>query len=476
MLILFQSTFQDPQLDTHNLYITDGTETVSLVDTNVYLLDYTPRTPSRSGGVWQDVTESASVLFQADTSAAIQVSINEIERLLYQGEMRQSNPAQERVFVVQQLASESGTWRSEILSGRVELDDDTWRHWNVRSVEAQIIWTRRYFWEGAEAEVGLAVAADLDINGDIDAGDFVTGGVAVDNCGSASWWETATVSGAIPAGVRLVVQPVSYQICHYFTLGHSVGTGGNFVHHYQGETDILVGGTTLPGSSTPTKYSGGYYRNRGITATTLTAAMEIVMVTSNINLANGGYFEIITRYINAPPDAGDIKIQARIEYVGIELWRGPEVATNGRISQSLGVVQLPPALDGIGYGDNAGISLIIYARTATGGLEDLSIDYIQFIGAMESRHIAPVAVITGWSSDTYLVDDGITKNLYLQKEINDTIIPAFVGTGSQLTITPGVRNRYWLQSSEVNYLTSSLNETDITYTVRMFYRPRRLTV
>ena len=466
MLILFQSTFQDPQLDTHNLYITDGTETVSLVDTNVYLLDYTPRTPSRSGGTWQDVTESASVLFQADTSAAIQASINEIERLLYQGEMRQINPAQERVFVVQQLASESGTWRSEILSGRVELDEDTWRHWNVRSVEAQIIWTRRYFWEGAEAEAALAVAADA-------GGAGSTGGVTVYNCGSANWFDPDIIDGAIPAGVRLVIKPLSYQPRYNHYIGHSVGVDSSFDHHIEAEDGS--GGTPLPTSGSPDTdlYSGGYYRRFPVTATSLATSITFTVLADDLGYADGGYFDALIRTANTPLAAGAINMQARLIIEGVELWRGPEVENNGRCLQSLGVVQLPPSLANVG--GPLALSLIVYARVAS-GTQNLDLDWLQFLPVSEYRKLTPVSALTGYLVDTWVVDDGLDDALYISRGASYTTfkLPAMIGIGEQMTITPGVANRFYLLTDEKDY-SGLIYETAISNTVRMFYRPRRLT-
>lgn len=467
---------------THNLYISDGTETASLVTDDVYLLDYVPQTATRQAGAWQDVTESASILIQASTTNLIRYRANAIERLLQQGEDRQSNPAQDRVFAYLQLANEDQLWRSEILGGRVEIDADGLRNWNSRSVEAVVIWTRRYYWEGEEEEIPLATADDY--TSDFDFSDLPsvgvdtwgrTGGVVIKNCSSDSWWETNLVNGSIPAAVKLSISPVSQQPVHRYYIGHAVGENPRFDHHFEAETDATGGST---GTVDAALYSSGNYRRVAVTATSLTATMTFSVATLGLGYAGGGYYQTMIRYAGTPPTAGAMNLQARISFGGIELWRGAEVQTSGDCVQSLGTVQLPPSLQNIGYGIYSAVSVVIYARVPSGSV-NLDIDYLQFLAAHEARLIEPVTALSGFLIPTLAVDDGIDDGLYVALGItlpDDFRIPAFVGLGQRVTVTPGVRNRYYLQSTEQKYTAGGFTETEITYTIQMWHRPRRLSI
>lgn len=465
---------------THNLYISDGTETASLVTDDVYLLDYVPQTATRQAGAWQDVTESASVLIQAATTDLIRYRANVIERLLQQGEDRQSNPAQDRVFAYLQLANEDQLWRSEILGGRVEIDADGLRNWNSRSVEAVVIWTRRYYWEGEEEEIPLATADDLDTDGDLSELPTVgvdtwgvTGGVSLTNCGAGNWLETNLVNGSLPAGVRLVIEPTSQQPRYTYHVGHSVGVGGNFNHHYEAED--ATGGSKLPGSADTLNYSGGYYRRVAVSATTLTSAITFTIPAADLQHADGGYFEIMGRYAGTPLAAGAMKLQARMSVEGVEVWRGPEVQTDGTCLQSFGAVQLPPGLSNVG--GPLTLSLIIYARVATWSA-NLDVDWIQLLPVAEYRQLKPISALTGYLVDTFVVDDGLEDAVYIGRGASYDLLklPAMIGLGERLTVTPGARNRYYVLSDQQSYLSIPIYPTQITHVVRMWHRPRRLSI
>jgi len=446
-------------LATHSLSLTDGTTTVSLVTSSIYLLDYTPRTPTRKDDEWQDITESATVLVQAATSALAQAAINSIEKLLRKAEERQPNTGADRVFVTYQMSNDAAAWRSEVLAGRVELGDDAWRHWNTKTVEALIIWTRRYYWEGVEGELPLYSYT---------TGTTQTGGSTVTNSGGGGLYIIATgTTGVIPAPVRLEMAnnngvSVSFR---RFWLSLDVFAGATS-HTIEGEAAVGVG----YGGSTPADANsrGGYYQR-----ITWTGAIDhtnwINWTLSSAVLATlaGGRFRMLVRFANIPSANTYIKLALKIPAGAAPLttiWESGETLLSSAYPlQDLGTIPLPP----LGLSAFDDIALILSVRSA--GTANLDVDFFALL-ATDGLHTFEQIGYQIPANDKIIVD-GIDRRAVFFQYLAGKQLSIYNDNPPHLYLWPG-RN----QAIEILFDEGGTMMITRTLSVRAYYRPRRLTV
>jgi hypothetical protein len=444
----------------HSLSLTDGTTTVSLATSSVYLLDYVPRTPVRKNDEWQDVTESATVMVQAATSALAQAAINSIEKLLRQAEERQPNTGSDRVFVTYQMSSDASAWRSEILAGRVELNDDAWRHWNTKTVEALVIWTRRYYWEGVEAE--------------IDPEFISTGGNVVNDGGTGLWIPAAEVTGVIPAPVRLEMtndNGISVSFRRFFlSLNVFADPGEQFdsaYHILEGEaaTSVSAGGSDVSLGTC----RGGAYKEMAWTGSATHAGnfMNWTLTAAMLASFGGERLRLLVRLPTAPAAGTYIKLALKIPAGATPLttiWESGEILLNTTyLLQDLGTIRLPP----VDLSASDEMALILSVRSETTGV--LRVDFLALL-ATDGLHTFEQIGYAIPANGKIIADGIATRSIYYQST-----------AGKQLSIysdnPPGLH--VWPgrdQALEMLYDEGSTMVITRTLLVRIYYRPRRLTV
>lgn len=163
---------------THSLKIADNASFEVDFTTDHFLIDYTQATAPitsqeaistiRDGGEiinssFRNVTESARIQLTGANGAAIQTTINSLERAFERLKRRRRVGAVNPIYVKVQMDSDTEEWQSEILEARIELADRTWDLWSNNHVEVIIIWTRRYYWETV-AEKTLVLQNGIETN------------------------------------------------------------------------------------------------------------------------------------------------------------------------------------------------------------------------------------------------------------------------------------------------------------------------
>jgi hypothetical protein len=132
--------------------------------TGALLLDYVPQAAALSvtgqgvevyASEKQLVTESVRLWLYAASGAALQAKIANIERFIENMTRRQSTRSGDRGYLYIQMSSDAEVWRSEIVSARLQMGDDTLRLWGNNGAEVLLIVTRRPFWETVD-EVEIA--------------------------------------------------------------------------------------------------------------------------------------------------------------------------------------------------------------------------------------------------------------------------------------------------------------------------------
>jgi len=450
----------------HSLSLTDGTTTVSLATSAVYLLDYTPHTPVRKNDEWQDVTESATVMIQAATSDLAQASLNSIEKLLRQAEERQPNTGSDRVFVTYQMSNDASAWRSEILAGRVELGDDAWRHWNTKTVEALVIWTRRYFWEGVEGELPLY---------SISTATTQTGGSSIINMGGFGLFIAASaVTGVVPAPVRLEMtndNGVSVSFRRFFlslnVFADPTAQKTGTPHIIDGEAAVSVsaGGSTIADANSRV----GFYKQMAWTGSAAhnTHYMNWTVTAAKLADWGGDRFRVLMRLATTPTAGTYIKLALKIPAGATPLttiWESGEMLLNSLyVLQDLGTIPLPP-LPLPAFDD---VALILSVRSATTG--NINVDFFALL-ATDALHAFEQIGYQIPNGDKVIADGITARGVYYQG-----------AGGNQLSIHSDSPPHIHLwpgrdQALEILYDEGSSMVISRTLSVRAYYRPRRLTV
>jgi len=464
------------------LRFTDGTTTIRILPTGgeAVLKRYTPQMPEidpvDTGGATMDggerplapyrnVSEQIDLVWEGDL-AEQRAAINTLNRLFQQARHRQRTGMAARVYLEFRPGSTGDWWRSEILSGRV-LVDDADLEFDLQLVnvalEAAIIYTRRFFWEGPEAQIPLTNGngqnntAGLTVvnHDDADAGD--------DNYVAIA---STAISGDLPAPPRLEMTN-SYdsatRASTIYVAHNAFSAPGTLAHILEAED--AAGGT-------PTEHataSAGYYSALSWEATTETLLLNWEISTEQLNALGGNYVRLLMRlYSNTIYT--DLWLRVRIKYKSLTtLWEGPRMlAVPNQSLQDLGAVQLPPYL--LGAGNIKELNLMLYGTRAQAGSHGLNVDFLQVAPCDGYRRLVPKGYHLEYQSR--LIDDMVEGLLWKDTGADTAKVGIYVTYGAPILLEPGRDQRlYFLHSGWTGGA-----GIDRTLSVKAFYRPRRLTL
>ena len=461
----------------HLLRITDGTTTVDLMASPTYFVErYAPGSPevqaaavaaSLYGGEvgqprYENVTESADLFLRAATVAALQTLVQSIETMLVRAHRRQRLRVGERIYLQVQLDGEAQVWRSEILTGRLVIPEDGLELWPNKALTAQLIVQRRPFWEGAEVELQLSTST-------LSA---ATGGRTIynhDDSGSGhdNWVQIASsqVGGLLPAPVRVELRNTAGATVNVSAVHLAVDAFGDpaFSHVIEGESRASGGTVTADATS-----SGGSYNNLSVPGA---AEMAFALAASLLQNSGGRYWRLLARL--AQTVSGNLYLTPVLENsAGREVWRGAEVLVTALVTdlgvKDWGAIPLPPVELGATAG---GLSLVLSVRYTGSGTGGLLLDFLQLTPAEAVRTLRFGG--TAIAANDVLVDDGIEDRCWC--ELSGTRQPGGAVEGAPLMVWPGRTQRLMVLYDEVD---GGPVEHVIgrTLSVRVYYRPRRLTV
>lgn len=461
------------------LRLTDGTTTINLTGgtNSLYLSEnYAPVAPDpevaavasqlRDGGdvtsvLLRNVSEAAVLAAVAATFATVQTAINAVEALLVQAAQRRNTGKGAAVYVEYRPGDSGTIYRSELLYGRlaVEAESASAAWIDTGAVRVVVAWTRRFYWEGSETELALD-------NGTTPS--KTTGGVTVynhDDSGHDNWVDIAggDITGVLPSPleVRMYnsynVSPRTYRAA---VAGNTFSTPATFSHILEGEnaSDIAGGAAATVDANS----SNGYYQAASWAASTETKIMQWSLNAAYLAKTAGYNFRLLARVLAA--DSG-LRVRPKIRFSLTTLWEGAEVAIGTPDLQDLGIVRLPPWL--AGQTNLYDIDLALYGRR-TGGAA-VSIDFVQVTALDGYRYLEPRGY--GAAYGTTLVDDGIEDLLYVDWG-GIGLIGHYTGQGQRVHAWPGRALRlYFLVEND-----SGSVDIARTHTIRVYYRPRVLSV
>lgn len=444
------------------LRFTDGVTTITVSDlTNGILIGY------QAGGdaaAEERTTDKANVRLRGTRSTKL-ANVQALNTLLRQAKERQQKPFLAKVYV-ERDSGDGVWWRSEVTDGALLMDSDGLDQLE-RAPEITIVFERKNYWEGAEAQIPLS-------NGN---GTDNTSGLPVYNCNDGTGTSpnkrnnyaqigAGVITGDLPAACRIEITNTFNSAARLYSVWVGLNANAdpaNFQHVIEAES-AAAGGTNTNDSA----FSGGAYRTFTWSGDTQQLIGRWVLDTAYLNRAGGKWFKVLAAF-TAAPSAG-IRMQCKLTFPSgsplTVVGSSQEIALTTSKLQEIGMLQIPPWL--AGTGDLAPIDLCIYARKTGGGA--IGIDYMQVTPLDSYRILQPQGY--GAAYQVRIVDDGIEGLLW-----TDGWSPAgktghYVGVGSQVLLKPGALQRLVILQN------GSTGDIDITRTlsVKAFYRPRRLTL
>lgn len=441
------------------LQVTDGTTTVQLSGAAPIVgCTYFPGTPQRTNGQYADVTETAEVVLRG-TAAQIRTAVNSLETLFEQAARRAAGALQARVYVQYTPVDADAVWRSEVLEGRVTWSSDPGLRRlgeTTPTVKVAVFWRRRFYWEGAEAELQLSTSNQA----------AATGGRTIKNhddsgAGDDNWVQIAAnqVTGVLPAGVRIQLQNTTGAARTWrklYVALNALSSPANFVHILEAEAR-LTGGTVQndAAASNGQKLQFTVSASSVIFTWTLSAAL--------LQYAAGRLFRLLATVngVSGATPTGTAVAEIRDANASVALWRSDGVALPTAVGiLDLGTLPLPPG----GYQTSAGALNLTVMFTGTG---TWTLDFLQLTPTDGLTLLACAAAVANSSS---VVVDSIEDLRYVLT--GSAQYPYVAQSGGEILLLPNTLQRLIVlaESGEAGPAIAD------TFVVRVWHRPRRVTV
>jgi len=393
--------------------------------------------------------------------------IRQIETFLRQAEEYQKRHVGARVYVEFDPGASGIVYRSEILSGKVDCPDDTFSMWwTNQKTRIFMAWTRRYYWEGPEVELPLTNGNGTNVTGGLTVYNHDDGDAGHDNYVQIAGTDVGGVIPA-PAKIRILNTYNSSARSGQFVIAHNAFSApASFAHILEAENRNYVAGGTAPTADTSS--SGGYIQNISWAGDAEVLLISWQLSTAFLSDAAGNNFKILARFATSPGTGyyTTVRVKGPSGYWISTLGEGPEVALGQMLIQDLGVVRLPPWL--IQETNLEPVDLCIYGRRTGGGI--LYLDFVQVTPLDGYRLLKPRGYNTVYN--TANVDDGINGVVWNEDSAGANRSGQYIGVGQQIQLWPGRTQRLYF------LVTNDAGGAEIlrTHSIRMWYRPRRLTL
>ncbi|MDD5059307.1 MAG: hypothetical protein PHQ60_15730 [Sideroxydans sp.] len=419
---------------------------------------------------YRNVTETAEVAWTG-TLAEQRVALQTLNRLFQQARHRQRTGMGAKVWVEFSPAGDGAyddtdNYRSEVLSGRVLVDDAyrTGLQLEAEQLLSQIVFTRRFYWEGAETQLPLTndngtddLTGLLIYNCQDDGEEYGTrvNYVAIDG---------ADVEGDLPAPVRLeLTNTYATEKTGTVWIGHNVWSDPSGLDHVIEGEDATAGlGSDVASGSA----SGGYVRRyTTVTPDTWYEGDSWTLSSALLTSCAGNYFQLVARFATAPVNLAYYRFKVRLKRGAATIWESAPfgIDTGGAIVPLL-AMRVPPWRPP--SGDVAACTLQLRLYRNDGGDDDLDLDFFHLFATDSYAMLRFVGAALD-EGDT-LVFDSIEDNVYVSGAAGAT--GSFVRYGTLIMLEPAADQRlYFAQASWIGYA-----EIDRTMTVKAYYRPRRL--
>lgn len=449
------------------LQLIEGATTTDLNDGSAtHLIDYTPQ----AGDLDQDtIKEQATILIDVATVALMDSEREEVNQRLYNAKARQSDHARDKTYVKFQPDGGADTWRSEVLEGKIINERNIHKEgWAIKKIEITIEWTRRNHWDGSEDQIPLT-----NTNGTDDIS-----GLNVFNCNDGSGTppndqvnyveiKAADVEGEIPGATRLeMVNNYATNSLRALWIGHNIIDPGNHVWNYEGE-DATGGTPTVDANSSDGEYNRISVASGSVFSEYLTWSIS----GATVDDAKGGPMKVVIRFANGN-NVTSVWWMIRLKRSTAVLWQSGRSKADANFAfciRDILTFNFPPWLRG--QTGNGAVDLVLAAQQETGGALNLDIDVLFLIPANSWRHL--YLGNDNCANTERVVDDLIEGFQYVDDGSGTDKRSSVLATGSGIYVEPGKLQRLYFISHSNSGNTA---EKDRKLTVKLFYRPRRVTL
>ena len=271
--------------------------------------------------------------------------------------------------------------------------------------------------------------------------------------------------------------PAPIKVQMYNSLSGSDATDEIFIFHNVYSTPasldhILEGEEATGGTVTDTPLatcSGGFYAALTYTATTETLVATWAIDTAQLSYMAGGQFAVLARWAAAFPYT-NMWLRLKLEAVttGADLWVGEQnLIPDDRELHLLDVLRLPPYL--VGQANLKGINLTLYALRNTAGAHTIKPDFLQLSPISgDNGWLRFLSVDNGVGYEEYFTHDA-TEGFTYRIDTSSKLISEFAQYGGPIMLVPGVVQKLYFLTCDYN----GIAEVDQSWTVKLWYRPRR---
>jgi hypothetical protein len=415
----------------------------------------------------QTVTETMEFRLMDGAGTANLDELHTLNRLLRQAEEAQRNRAISPVYLTWQTGGSAEVWRSEITQARAEPRADALSrgYWANDTMFTQVFVERKNYWEGLEAQLALT-----NSNGTANTDGLTVFGCS-DNAGTApnkrvNWVsiDGAAVTGDLPGATRI-------EITNTFNHADAVGAvwisqnaysdPANFAHILEAEDSTIAGTDVTSGATVSgTKYryvtiSGGPTSEYNVFSWTLPQAL--------LNCTRGNPVRILAK--------SPFLVWYRVQLISDSqalFDSGLRYHTPVTDTEELCTMRLPPR--NLGDADMQPITLLIKVKpTMTSTSHEFNLDFIQLSPLDGWRYINGA-----FHYQSRLVDDGIEGYTYADGGALTGRSGHFQARGNPIQLYPGRDQRLYFLPGNTGMLATT--RVDRTMSIKVFYRPRRVTL
>ena len=346
----------------------------------------------------------------------------------------------------------------------INLDSDITAMFNITSSGADLILTRLV----AAADDGTMNVAYTNgtcsgLTPDATSADTVAGSAA----NHENWVsiKAAGVTGDLPAPIKLqMYNSLDADAADEIFVFHNVySTPASLDHFIEGEAATGVTVTATPDATS----CADFYGALTYTATTETLVATWAISTTELSYMAGGRFAVLARWAADFPYT-NMWLRLKLESSTAVLWTGNlSLIPDTRQLHLLDTLRLPPYL--AGQSALKGINMTLYALRAEAGAHTTKLDYLQ---------LSPISGDGGWKR-FLSVDNGVayqeyfthddTDNITYRTDTSAKIIAEFADYGGPIMLIPNAVQKLYMSSVDYN----GDAHTNQTWTVKLWYRPRR---
>lgn len=455
---------------TIGLQITNGTTTVDLNDGAYFEI---MELDLGFGDVSALTVQGSIRLYVNGTKTQVQTEYASLSKLLQQA-VEYSGTGQgaalyssldEVVYLNYRTDSTEAYYRSPIVRANLQIESGSFEvlNFDCGGIEVLIDFERRNWWEGAEAQVPLSTTATARTTNAVEL--YNPWNAAASRYQHFVHIDYADVAGDLPGATRLEITNTKNDAAgiRWIWIGQNFTRPDDFISVLEAENAFFV--TPLVSVLS----SGGLYTKTTINNNSEMDVLTWQLTANDLSFAAGRWYKALLRFELGGMSAVTGKFRIQLEYNGAAIWKSPLVAPDSNYDmymRDLITFQFPPSL--AGETNLSALDLVLTCYQNSGIAQEVWIDCMILLPVDGYR------MLEAWEMEynRRIVDDGITPIVYEDNGSGAGKIP-IIGYSTPIMLQPNRTQRLYFVSSN-NF--GGLTKIDQTLSVKLYYRPRRLSI